>query len=240
MSTTNTALWDSVCKTDPSFTKNFSRSGGFKGTAISPMYLMRRATEKFGPIGIGWGFHELEHKIVEGVWFSQVQMWYQLDGQRGLISQWGATTMVNERSSGKFVDEEAAKKSVTDAVTKCLSYLGFGADIHMGLYDDIKYVNELKAEIQAEKKQEKAEAQAQEQKPVAVQPKPAAVGPKTLGEFQAAIKRAEPVVSSELYLQILTDEGFSKGVEYISTTEDARRVYELMKLAARQAKKGAA
>lgn len=149
----NTSLWDSVFKTDPAYTKQFSRAGGFKGTAISPMYLMLRATEAFGPIGIGWGFNEIESKIAEGVWFSRVKLWYMHEGNRGEVEQWGATTMVNKRSSGDiFVDEEAAKKSVTDAVTKCLSYLGFAADVHMGMYDDNKYV----AELREEKKKEKA------------------------------------------------------------------------------------
>ncbi len=148
----NTALWDSVFKTNPEYTKAFSRAGGFKGTAISPMYLMHRATETFGPIGIGWGFEERESKMAEGVWFSRVRVWYLYNDKRGEMEQWGATTMINKRQDGSiFVDEEAAKKSVTDAVTKCLSYLGFGADVHMGMYDDNKYVAELKEEKRREK-----------------------------------------------------------------------------------------
>lgn len=155
MEANNTALWNSVCKTDPAFTKQFKRAGGFSGTAISPMYMVRRATEIFGPIGIGWGFKELEHNFIEGVWSSRVQVWYLLDGKRGEVEQWGATTMLNTLKDGRgFVDEEAAKKSVTDAVTKCLSYMGFSADVHMGMYDDNKYV----AELQKEKREPKSAA----------------------------------------------------------------------------------
>jgi hypothetical protein len=145
----HTKLWDSVCKTDPSQTKGFKRAGGFGGTAIKPYWLIRRATETFGPVGIGWGFRETENLISEGIWFSKVEMWYTLDGQKGYIEQWGATELKQSRKSGEFVDEEAAKKAVTDGLTKCLSYLGFAGDVHMGLFDDSKYVTERQQEENA-------------------------------------------------------------------------------------------
>ena len=46
------------------------------------------------------------------------------------------------------VDEDAAKSAVTDALTKCLSYLGFNADVFLGKYDDNKYVQNLRQEKQ--------------------------------------------------------------------------------------------
>jgi hypothetical protein len=155
--TTNTSLWDAVCKTDPTHTKSFKKGGGFSGTAIKPYWLMRRATETFGPCGIGWGWEEIENKMVAGVWCSKVRLWYAQNNQRGQIEQWGQTVMEDQREikiDGKgtgsykpYVDEEAPKKAVTDAVTKCLSYLGFAGDVHMGLFDDSKYVNELRHEF---------------------------------------------------------------------------------------------
>ena len=51
MSNANMRIWDQVDTTDPSATKNFTGMGGFKGTAIKPTYLMRKATEVFGPCG---------------------------------------------------------------------------------------------------------------------------------------------------------------------------------------------
>ena len=45
-----------------------------------------------------------------------------------------------------FHDEEAPKKSITDAMTKCLSLLGFAAEIHLGLYDDNKYASDRQRE----------------------------------------------------------------------------------------------
>lgn len=150
-----TQLWDSVCKTDPAHTKKFTKGGGFSGTAIKPFYLMHKATQTFGVCGIGWGWDELENKVVGGVWCSKVELWFNYNNQRGAIQQWGQTVMQGTNKHGAFVDEEAPKKAVTDAVTKCLSYLGFAGDVHMGLFDDSKYVDERVKE----EKQESAAAQ---------------------------------------------------------------------------------
>lgn len=140
---TNTALWDSVCKTDPAHTKKFTKGGGFSGTAIKPFYLMHKATQTFGVCGIGWGWQEIENQLVGGIWCSKVKLWFIYNNQRGEIEQWGQTVMQGKNKNGDFVDEEAPKKAVTDAVTKCLSYLGFAGDVHMGLFDDSKYVEGL-------------------------------------------------------------------------------------------------
>ena len=48
---------------------------------------------------------------------------------------------VGQKSLGaQKPDEDAVKKAVTDGLTKCLSYLGFNADVFLGLFDDNKYV----------------------------------------------------------------------------------------------------
>jgi hypothetical protein len=66
------------------------------------------------------------------------------EGQnRHSFDQVGQTMFVEYRKTAGvwFTDEEAWKKSLTDAITKAASHLGIGADIHMGLWDDNKYVN---------------------------------------------------------------------------------------------------
>lgn len=232
----NMALWDSVFKTDPAYTKAFSRSGGFRGTATSPMYLIKRATEKFGPLGIGWGFHEMENLIAENIWFSKVQVWYIFDGKRGQMEQWGATPLIEQRKTGPFVDEEAAKKSVTDAVTKCLSYLGFAADIHMGLFDDSKYVNDVRAEKNAEKRAEEAEKKAAS--PIPTAPTPAAPEPQQppkpkqpYDHFKALslVSAFKDRIGEQDYRRILNELGFQKANE-IKTRDKMEAVY--LKLAA--------
>lgn len=144
----NMALWNRLFQTDPSATKPFNRAGGFKGTAIKPFWCIKRATEEFGPVGQGWGWTEHEHMTYthtdgRAIWFSRVSIWYMRGEQQFETGpQWGATELVAKRTSGDFLDEEAAKKAVTDGITKCLSYLGLAGDVHMGLFDDSKYVSE--------------------------------------------------------------------------------------------------
>lgn len=160
--TNNLALWESVQKTDPNYTKGFNRGGGFKGTATNATFLAKKATEHFGPCGIGWGMQVLSEEVLMGhplrgndgavightlVHKVHAKLWYVLNGQRGEIEQFGQTELAGQRNDGKFyTDEEAPKKSLTDAMTKALSLLGFAADIHLGLYDDNKYVAELRGE----------------------------------------------------------------------------------------------
>lgn len=153
----NLNIWDAVQATDPKYTKAFNRGGGFKGTATNATYLAKKATEQFGPCGIGWGVNVVNEQLItgaphmsEGVVIANdiihklhVKFWYVRDGMRGEIEQFGQTQMVGKNKNGFYTDEEAPKKSMTDAMSKCLSLLGFSADIHLGLYDDNKYVSEM-------------------------------------------------------------------------------------------------
>jgi hypothetical protein len=45
-------------------------------------------------------------------------------------------------------DDEAFKKAFTDAVNNAFKFVGVAADIHMGQFDDSKYVNELRKEFE--------------------------------------------------------------------------------------------
>lgn len=166
----NTSLWQAVEKTDPAFTKQFSRGGGFKGTATNATYLARKATEQFGPCGTGWGVNVLDEEIITGaphivdgqvvahdlIHKVRACLWYVRDGERGEVEQFGQTQMVGKNKNGFYTDEEAPKKSLTDAMSKCLSLLGFSADIHLGLYDDNKYVASLQAEFAPRVSEEQA------------------------------------------------------------------------------------
>mgnify|MGYP006343518119 FL=1 len=151
MSNPNLRVWDKVWQTDAAYTKGFSRGGGFKGTATNATWLARQATATFGPCGIGWGFKVLHEDYRQGaghdvVHVIRLQLWYVLDGVRGEIEQFGQTTFVGSNKNGAFTDEEAPKKSITDAVSKCLSLLGFAADVYLGYWDDSKYVDAAKAD----------------------------------------------------------------------------------------------
>lgn len=118
----------------------------YKGNSPKPYWIIERATETFGPCGIGWGVEVVNERFerfgdTESLHIALVRVWYELDGKRGHIEQMGQTRSSYVSSGGKFiVDEDAPKKSVTDGMVKCLSMLGFAGDIFSGQWDDSKYV----------------------------------------------------------------------------------------------------
>jgi uncharacterized short protein YbdD (DUF466 family) len=149
--TTNTAIWDALGKTDPAQTKGFNRAGGFKGTSVKPIWIQRRLTEQFGPAGIGWGVNEPRFDLVhsqegEVLVFCTVSAWH---GKReNVLWGVGGDKAVTKRNDGKtFHDDEAFKKAFTDAVGNAFKSLGVAADIHMGLFDDDKYVATMEREF---------------------------------------------------------------------------------------------
>ena len=144
----NLKLWQSVEKTDPKYTKAFSKAGGFSGTAINATYLIRKATEQWGPIGSTWGALVEDERYVEGAEGTIIHVLrIRFRHPGGEFNSYGQTTFVGKNKNGPFTDEEAPKKSLTDAITKALSMLGFSADVFLGLYDDNKYVSDRKAEF---------------------------------------------------------------------------------------------
>lgn len=156
----NMDLWSSVHDTPPQYTKAFRRSGGFAGTAIDPTYLVMRATELWGPLGMDWGYEIVDEQYINGepifapredgippvvignviIHKIRLRLTYPGKDAVGHIEQFGQTTFVGRDKNGLFTDEEHAKKSLTDALSKCLSLLGFGADVRIGSFEDSSYV----------------------------------------------------------------------------------------------------
>lgn len=152
----NTTIWDALGKTDPSHTKSFQRSGGFKGTAIKPMWAYRRMTEYFGAFGKGWGVNEPQFQVVQGhnnevLVYCTVSVWWIIGEEKCQGFGVGGDKVVVEQKNRVVNDDEAFKKAFTDAIMNALKALGIGADVHMGQFDDNKYVNELRQEFAADK-----------------------------------------------------------------------------------------
>lgn len=147
----NKALWGKVCITNPAAVKPITGKQ-YQGNSPKPYWLIERATEEFGPVGIGWGvvvkserFERLGEFDVLHV--AVVSVWYVLDGIRSeTFDQMGGTKAAYKTAKGiLMVDEDAGKKSVTDGMVKCLSMIGFAGDIFSGRWDDSKYVAEARA-----------------------------------------------------------------------------------------------
>jgi hypothetical protein len=142
-------LWDTLSRTDPKHTKGFSRAGGFKGTAIKPMWVWQRLTELFGPCGTGWGFGQPTFQVVqsdkETLVYCTVSAWH--GDKNNTLWGVGGDKVVTARQSGAFCDDEAFKKAFTDALMNAFKFLGVAADVHMGLFDDNKYVQAMREEF---------------------------------------------------------------------------------------------
>jgi hypothetical protein len=180
MSEQNMRIWGQVEKTDTRFTKK-AKVNGQDITSLSGTAMVMKATELFGPVGIGWGWKIVEERFDEGheIFTGEgdkracigreightvkIALWFMQDGQRGEIEQYGCTRYQYKTSYGMTTDGEAPKKSLTDAIKKALSMLGFSADVFLGMFDDRDYVQQLEAE-QAIELAEDREAEMERQK----------------------------------------------------------------------------
>lgn len=134
----NMKLWNAVCTTDPDLTKTVNQRGGF--TAIDAYGQIKAATKVFGPVGKGWGWEILDVSVIEGMYVITINIMY--DGNTFPVV--GAKKLTMQKSSQITPDEDAPKKALTDAITKGLSYIGFNADVFLGMFDDSKYVADLR------------------------------------------------------------------------------------------------
>lgn len=134
MADENMDLWNSVVETDPAITKQVAY-GKRKFTTMDAYNQIRRATELWGPVGVGWGW-DATFAVYDGVCFATIVLWHSSDRSKYFTTV-GSAKMGN--------DGEAPKKALTDGITKGLSYVGFNADVFLGKFDDNKYVAAMNA-----------------------------------------------------------------------------------------------
>lgn len=141
----NLKLWKLVEKTNPNYTKEANVKGN-RITSIAPQFQILNATEQFGIYGVTWGFKHIEID-------------YTLVPVCGLIywsaifffpnGEFPATNSISIWRDGVMTkpDDQFAKKVETDSLTKCLSKLGFNADIFLGKFDNDRYLEEVTKEF---------------------------------------------------------------------------------------------
>ena len=195
----NKALWRRVCVTDPKAVKPITGKQ-YNGNSPKPYWIVERLTDEFGPCGIGWGFTILGERFerfsdTDTLHVAAVRLWYVLDGKRGEFEQIGQTKATYTTAAGKFMlDEDAPKKSVTDALVKCASYLGFAGDIFSGRWDDSRYVAQANAEWREREAAEAGDPQADsraETRRLWLSETVAAINAaKTTGEFKRIVSEA--------------------------------------------------
>ncbi|EOX9200984.1 transcription termination factor [Yersinia enterocolitica] len=87
----------------------------------------------------------------------KIQFWYSMEGEiRGEIESYGATPYMYKTNKGIKADNEVIKKSLTDAIKKALSMLGFSADVWLGMHDNPEYIAENNIEFAIKNASEKA------------------------------------------------------------------------------------
>lgn len=155
----NTRFWDAFGSTDTSQVKA-SNVGGRNETSINGIYMVKEATRVLGPIGESWGYEVVEERVDSGkpilkpgtseflmgpdgmifekIHTLKIRMW--TGNKENYFEQYGHTKQFYITKTGKYMfDEECPKKSVTDAMKKCLSLLGICSDVYMGLFDNANY-----------------------------------------------------------------------------------------------------
>lgn len=135
-------LWNRVHGTDPAHTKS-ARGNQGSFTAIDAYWQIHNATEQFGPVGDGWGWEVKDVMFTNDCVIVRITLWvHEHSNSYDSIGQ----NLLMTRGQNPKPDDDSAKKALTDAITKGLSYMGFNTDIFLGKFDDNKYV-----EAQAEK-----------------------------------------------------------------------------------------
>tara|TARA_R110000822_G_scaffold172533_1_gene312174 strand:+ start:1268 stop:2089 length:822 start_codon:yes stop_codon:yes gene_type:complete len=161
----NLKLWNKVEKTNPKYTKK-AKVGGNQITAISPQFQILNATEQFGSYGETWGFKQIEfdYSITNTPINLNVVDWNTKETQvissiLGLVGfkatfffpngEFEITNSIKIFTDNKHskIDDNFAKKLETDALTKALSKLGFNADIFLGKFDDVRYLQDVTKEF---------------------------------------------------------------------------------------------
>lgn len=143
----NLSIWEQVEKTDEKATKPmFAGDGVTNLTSINHNYQIKRATSLFGPIGKGWGYDVISSTFIEGglldidkpdlgrtkIHSIHLDFWYVApeSSNSHKFQHFGQTVFIGLKDNKIFTDEDAPKKSLTDAIGKALSMLGFSADIY--------------------------------------------------------------------------------------------------------------
>lgn len=137
----NLDLWNAVEASDPKYLKKVS-FGSRSFTAIDPMYQVRCATEQFGPVGDGWGWHN-ETQVVnvsngDSAVLAHVSIWH--GSPANVFGPFTGCRKFFDSTKGRMA-EDAPKMAITDGLTKALSHLGFNADVFLGKMDGNKYAD---------------------------------------------------------------------------------------------------
>lgn len=146
MTDNNLRHWERFDDIDPKYTKAITGKA-YKGTSPNPQYVIKCLTEIFGPVGEGFGWDVVAEDFTpmgdELLHWCRIKFWHT--DRTNTFDSYGQTKAIMKTRNGFMSDEDAPKKSLTDAVIKAASHIGVAANIFLGRWDDQKYVAEVNA-----------------------------------------------------------------------------------------------
>lgn len=177
MSSENLKIWDAVKSVDSGSLKN-ANIGGQQMLSVNGISMVQQITAAIGPIGKSWYYSIKEERyentkplllnkepiIVDGstLWEQThtVILEFFINYGEGWHSFpcFGHTPYRYMTKSGSImVDQEVGKKSMTDALKKCLTMLGVAADVYSGALDDHSYAADAQDKLNIKKADGNAE-----------------------------------------------------------------------------------
>lgn len=145
----NMELWNSVASVPAEYVKD-QEINGTRLKGVNPHYMVQMATEKWGPIGTGWGIAHLSWQVVDGTLIMGGDLWYNSDPKTGFRV---------------YVDvpfqqgRDCLKRAQTMLQSKALSKLGFAAEVYLGMWDESEFA-EAKQKEAASRAKARAAAKA--------------------------------------------------------------------------------
>lgn len=113
-------------------------AGRLKGMSdINPMWRIKVMTQVFGPCGVGWKY------VIDKQWaeqygnevkcFCNISVFVKIDDTwSDAIQGTGGSAMVSMERNGAYVNDEAYKMALTDALSVAMKSLGVGASVYFG------------------------------------------------------------------------------------------------------------
>ena len=169
----NLALWNAVCETDPArakwvkeknqtaidatyrihrATEQWGPMGGAWGTKILEHGFFE-GPERVCERPPSWDRYERKEapdrvRYREAAFWVHLELWYpnpRGHEGRGVVTHFGSHKVVFEDKRGVQMEPDGLKSAVTDATGKCLSMLGFNADVYLGDFEKPAYKAALQA-----------------------------------------------------------------------------------------------
>ena len=133
----NLKIYEQVRTVPNEATKQIT-GGRLKGmTDINPMWRIKKLTEMFGPVGIGWKPVITKKEISEGAdgvkcAFVDIDLYVKYEGKEWseAIPGTGGSSFVSKENGGLYTSDECFKMAYTDALSVACKAIGIGADVY--------------------------------------------------------------------------------------------------------------